>query len=142
MTYQWEPQKFDDKDVINLMEIYKVVQSPIGIEIVLGNKTIFQFLSPELSIDKQNWLRRKRNTVLHFELSTLEVSKKVKNNEAVLKSKYGLDLKDYTTTPGGVPITYSGVGVIGALTVTGLTPDEDHDLAMTFLKALKSRRVE
>lgn len=108
----------------------------VGIEIHLYGRTVFQFLPNTLGPDKADWLRRKRNTVLYFGMSSKAMYEKCGGEESLLVSKYAKEGKDYTLTPGSIPIAIENSGIIGALTLTGLLPEEDHQLAVTSLEKI------
>ena len=47
--------------------------------------------------------------------------------------KYGLSMQDHMPAAGSFPITVLGAGVIGAITLSGLLPWEDHALIVQTL---------
>ncbi len=99
----------------------------LGIEIYLYGRTVFQFVPDALGADKADWLRRKRNSVLYFNMSTSKLFEKCKEDESVLVSKYARKLADYTLTPGSIPIRLTDGNLVGCATVTGLAPEDDHN---------------
>lgn len=107
----------------------------IGVDIYLNGRTVFRFLPSALGADKEDWLCRKRNTVLYFGMSTQAMYEKCKGNEALLQTKYARELREFTLTPGSLPLVVEGTGLVGALTVTGLLPEEDHALAEKYLRS-------
>lgn len=128
-----------DENVIDLFYDYfkKCIKDEnlvIGYELCDNQKTILSYLNPALSADKANWLRRKKNITKTFDASSLEVSEKNQFDLKQFSEKYGYNLADYTLTPGAVPIRNSRGYTVGILTVTGLTPQKDHDLAVTVIE--------
>ncbi|NLJ71036.1 MAG: hypothetical protein GX328_06205 [Clostridiaceae bacterium] len=123
--------KFNSQDAYDLgIQMYEACQQQnvdLGIEIYLYGRTVFQFIPDSLGPDKADWLRRKRNTVLYFGMSTFAMNEKCKSEESLLATKYARKLEDYTLTPGSVPIILKDSGIVGCATVTGLAPQEDHD---------------
>ncbi|MCH4886445.1 heme-binding protein [Acidaminobacter sp. JC074] len=107
----------------------------IGLLIERLNHPVMFYMMDGLSKDKVNWLYRKSNAVKHFEMSTKDLQEKIKE-DMVLSSKYGLDLSDYTCVPGGLPL-FLDDNLIGVISVTGLSPDEDHALAVEAFNAYK-----
>ena len=101
---------------------------PIGVDITAYGKTLFHFNSDLATPDNENWLRRKRNTVLHFHHSSKYFFLKVKGDQDLIETKYGLSKADHVTIHGGFPIRLKDAGVVGAICVSGLKPEEDHDL--------------
>ena len=99
---------------------------------------LFHYSANGCSQDKDNWVRRKTNTVLNFGHSSQWFYYKTLGNHEELTVKYGLSLKDYTVSGGAVPILIKGIGCIGAVAVSGYSgPWDDHDLAMRALRYVK-----
>ncbi|MBW9212186.1 MULTISPECIES: heme-binding protein [Terrabacteria group] len=108
-------------------------QNVIGYELFLHGKTILYYSDIQLSLDKGNWIKRKRKTCIRFEQSTLDLSIKNQGDLAKFYLKYGLQEQFYCLTPGSVPIFNEHEQCVGALTITGLTPEEDHKMALEVL---------
>ena len=51
-------------------------------------------------------------------------------------TRYRLPREDFAASGGGVPIFVSGVGVVGAATVSGLPDVEDHQLVVAAMRRL------
>ncbi|MGM9913195.1 heme-binding protein [Floccifex sp.] len=96
------------------------------ISITLYNKEVYRYMSDACIVDNGRWLDRKKNSCLYFGMSTLELFEKNEGNEKNLVQKYGLNHSDYTFTPGSIPIVLENDQVIGACTVSGMKPEEDH----------------
>ncbi len=135
---QFELKTFDAKTALSIGNYVASLalhsQSSIGIEIYANQRVLFQFLNDACAPDHINWLRRKRNTVLQFQHSTKYVQCLLKNEIQLLSTKFGYDIKDYAIHQGGFPIRIQGVGVIGAISISGLSQPEDHALAMKALQ--------
>lgn len=136
MTEEIVLPKFGEEDVLRLLSICRRQTNKAAIEIFKNGRTSLRFLPDHLNADKTDWLRRKRNSVLYFGLSTAALNKKLNGEELLLETKYGLRREAYTITPGSVPIRVRGAGLIGALSITGLSPEEDHALAVSLLQKL------
>lgn len=109
----------------------------IGLSISRINYIIFSYIMDGMSKDKSHWLTRKINTVLRFEMSTLEINKKLDGNDELFYKKYGLDKNKYVITPGAVPIFTEENGLVAVIAVTGLKPEEDHKIIIDTLEKLK-----
>ena len=105
----------------------------LAIDITLLGQTVFSYMMPGTSPNNANWLRRKRNTVLHFRRSSYGFGLQLEHEKADLAGKYGLALSDYATHGGSFPIWVSGAGVVGAITVSGLPQREDHKIVTEVL---------
>lgn len=106
------------------------------ISIYLYGKKVYHYSSDGCSPDKDRWLIRKRNTCLYFGKSTYDLYKEKQNIYEGLVEKYGLDYKEYTFTPGSVPIKIINGGIIGAVTISGFKAEEDHEYIIDFFKSL------
>ena len=85
--------------------------------------------------DNSAWVRRKSNIVAHFRRSSYAVGLRLQSTGATLADKYGLPAAEYAAAGGSFPITLAGVGVIGSITVSGLTQRADHELVVEALSA-------
>lgn len=117
--------------------IHECQMNNVGVELYLNGKTRLQYLPNALAPDKENWLRRKRNTVLRFGMSTLDFYEKNDGNEDVFELKYGLNRSDYTSTPGSIPVFIEKTREVGTLTITGLAPEEDHEFALKLVNRFR-----
>ncbi len=106
---------------------------PLCVSVFVNGREMFHFSSDECTPNHDQWLKRKRNTVLFFHHSTKFMGEKLNQEESLLVSKYGLKSENSTIVAGGVPILIQGCGVIGALCVSGMKPEEDHQLAIEAL---------
>lgn len=107
---------------------------PTTIDITLSSRpfhTLFHCALPGTVPDNENWVVRKRRTVLRFGRSTWYMHNKYGGDEALFAAKNGLrqDAGDYAIHGGGFPIRVKGVeGVIGVIVVSGLAQSEDHGI--------------
>lgn len=110
----------------------------IAIRITVNRRQLFYWSADGASPDNEKWISRKENVVYHFYKSSYYMSLLMKQKQANLAVKYGVDPNEHVAAGGAFPITLSGVGVVGAITVSGLSQREDHqfvvDAIETFLK--------
>jgi uncharacterized protein (UPF0303 family) len=105
----------------------------IAIDISLRDRPLFHTALPGTDVSHGNWIRRKRNTVLALGTSTLAVGMKLAKANQSLEERYGLAPADHASDGGGYPLRLRGLGVIGAITASGLPSAEDHALVTTTL---------
>ena len=105
------------------------------IDIFANNKCVFHYCSDKCIPDNDNWLERKRNTVLYFQNSTRFMSNKLKGDQTLLRTKYCLDMSKYSIVSGGYPIYVKNAGFIGSICISGLKPEEDHELVVELLNS-------
>ncbi|HSC88435.1 MAG TPA: heme-degrading domain-containing protein [Polyangiaceae bacterium] len=85
------------------------------------------------SPDNAEWIRRKKNVVLRYQKSSYAVLTEMEKRGATLESR-GCPIADYVAAGGCFPLRMRGAsGVLGTLTVSGLSGREDHELAVSVL---------
>jgi uncharacterized protein (UPF0303 family) len=89
--------------------------------------------------DNAEWVRRKSNVVARFHTSSYAVGLKLKAKKESLTEQQGLPLADYATHGGSFPISVTGAGVVGSVTVSGLPQRADHELVIEALCGLLGR---
>lgn len=103
---------------------------------------------PGTVIDNEIWVRRKRNTVLRWGVSswlmrckmlassgTTEVEGAFVRKFALRSSNGGSAADDYAIHGGGFPVRVKGVdGVVGVIVVSGLKQEHDHQVIIEVLQ--------
>ncbi|MEV7603915.1 heme-degrading domain-containing protein [Paenarthrobacter sp. NPDC089322] len=102
----------------------------VAIDIRRHNIVLFRCVLPGATADQEEWIRRKSASVLRFEHSTALLSEQFSARGHSPLGGGWLDHGDYTLAGGSFPIRVRGAGVIGAVTVSGLASDEDHQLVV------------
>jgi len=105
----------------------------LAIDVTLGGYTVFSCSMAGASPNNANWVRRKRNTVLHFHRSSYGFGLQLAHDKTDFIGKYGLPLSDYAVHGGSFPVRVVGTGIVGAITVSGLPQREDHQAVVTAL---------
>ena len=80
--------------------------------------------------DNARWVQRKSNVVARFHRSSYQVGLHLAQNNTTFAEKYALPDADYAAHGGSFPLHVAGVGVIGAVTVSGLPQREDHNFVV------------
>jgi uncharacterized protein (UPF0303 family) len=89
--------------------------------------------------DNVEWVRRKSNVVARFHCSSYAIGLKEKIKNETLFQSQGLPVADYATHGGSFPLTVTGAGVVGSVTVSGLPQRADHELVVEALCAVLGR---
>lgn len=135
-------KKFDEDDAwkmgVWMREEASKNNYAVGMSISINHKKVFHVTMPNTAPLSDDWLRRKENTVYKFFKSSFEMAYFLDKNEQTAHSRYGLAHEDYAIAGGGLPICVEGVGVIGAVAVTGLPQEKDHGLAADGIKYIQS----
>jgi len=108
-------------------------QVAVAIDIQLHGHPLFSYAMPGTTPDNWDWIRRKRNVVLRFHRSSYAVGLNLRQKNETLFDKYGLSPARYASHGGSFPIAASGAGIIGSVTVSGLSQRADHELVVEAL---------
>jgi uncharacterized protein (UPF0303 family) len=105
----------------------------VTIEIRLAGHTVFLYAMPGTAPVNADWARRKRNVVELLGRSSYAVGLDQAQKQSTLEEQTGLPLRDYATHGGSFPLRVRGVGLVGAITVSGLPQRDDHALIVAVL---------
>ena len=83
--------------------------------------------------DNPRWVQRKSNVVARFHRSSYAIGLALDQSNRTFTERYNLPDADYAAHGGSFPIHVAGAGIIGAITVSGLTQREDHNLVVEAL---------
>lgn len=130
--------KFDNNIALELglmlIEKGKKLNKAITIDLTKNGHQIFHYSFEGSSPDNDDWVRRKNNVVNRFYRSSLYVGLKLKLANKSIEEKYLISSKEYAPYGGAFPIIIENVGVIGTITVSGLSQEEDHNLVIETIK--------
>ena len=130
-------QKFSNSSALKMglkiIDLARQRNQKIAIEICRLNHSIFLYVDDTLPADKHNWLKRKANVAKHFEESSLSVKNDLKNGNMTLEGTFQLSNKDYLAKGGSIPLFVENAGMIGTITVSGLSDVEDHQIIIDAL---------
>lgn len=113
---------------------------PITIDISSPFAVLFRAALPGHTPDQQDWVRRKAATVFRFAASSALVAAQVEERLPGADGLPCLDAQQYAITGGSFPIRVEGAGIVGAVTISGLTSEEDHLLAVDALRRARETR--
>ncbi|KAG0336949.1 hypothetical protein BG004_007844 [Podila humilis] len=101
----------------------------ITVSISRNGQNIFHHAMEGTSADNDNWVRRKENTVNRLQHSSYFIGRKLAaKGEKNMEKSYFLAESDYACHGGAFPLLLRGTGCIGAIVVSGLRQDLDHEL--------------
>lgn len=114
----------------------------INITLALG-QVLFHAVTPAkgLTLDSDLWISRKVMTVMRFGILSLLMGLMLKKRgRSIEESHFCLEV-DYATHGGAVPIKIRGFdGSVGVLSISGLSPEDDHRVAILTLIALRQQQ--
>lgn len=108
---------------------------PIAIAIWFGPQRVFHVALPGASADNDGWLDRKHRVVERYGRASLLIGEAFRANGEDFDTHARLDPREYAAHGGVVPLRVAGGTVIGAVGVSGLPQQEDHDLVVEHLRA-------
>jgi uncharacterized protein (UPF0303 family) len=118
-----------------LHEVAKARGLALAVDIRTFGQPLFFSLLDGATPDNIDWARRKSNTVAHFRRSSYAIGLRMQQAGSTLTEKHGLSLSEYASHGGAFPLTVTGAGVIGSVTVSGLPQRADHELVVEALCA-------
>lgn len=99
-------------------------------DVRLWDRPLFYAALPGTTGDNPDWVRRKANSVRRFQKSTYRLVLEKSFEDRIFPPSRALDAHEYVLAGGGVPIRVAGIGVVGAVTVSGLDERDDHSVAV------------
>jgi uncharacterized protein (UPF0303 family) len=109
-------------------------KASVTIDIRKGKHILFHYAMEGTSPNNDRWIERKSNTVQFVHKSSFRVGRENNLSGETLESRQYLDSNSYAEHGGSFPINVKGVGIIGAVTVSGLPQEEDHKLVVDVLE--------
>ncbi len=114
---------------------------PIVIDITRGNRQLFHVSLSGAAFDNEEWVKRKARTVNQFGHSSLYTGELLKSRGQTIEKSYLIPEREVAPHGGSFPIIVKDTGVIGTITVSGLPPQDDHNLVVdTIRNYLKSNK--
>ncbi|WP_282699275.1 heme-degrading domain-containing protein [Streptomyces sp. CC219B] len=126
-----------------LVESGRERQAPIAVDIHRAGQQLFHAALPGSTPDNDAWIARKRRVVERYGASSYLVGARFRAKGTTFEESSRLDADTYAAHGGSFPITVEDVGVIGAVTVSGLPQLEDHRMVVAaveeFLEKFQGR---
>jgi len=113
----------------------------VCILITINKREVYFHAGTQTTNENNLWIHKKANVVDTFDHSSLLEKAIYADHPADFYTDSGLSPQDYAIVGGGFPIGIQGTGIIGTLIVSGLTDEEDHDLAYRALLDLQSQQI-
>lgn len=115
-----------------LVGVAQAQNAPVAIDIRTSDRTLFHASLPGAKPANDAWAMRKSNLTLREHESSMRFGLGLKTKGKTL-ADHGINFTDYADHGGSFPIRVAGVGVIGAITVSGLASHEDHAMIVDIL---------
>ncbi|MGV9271851.1 heme-degrading domain-containing protein [Streptomyces griseosporeus] len=109
-------------------------QAPVAVDIHRAGQQLFHAALPGSTPDNDAWIQRKRRVVERYGASSYLVGARFRAKGTTFEESSRLDPDVYAAHGGSFPLTVEGVGVIGAVTVSGLPQLQDHRFVVEALE--------
>jgi uncharacterized protein (UPF0303 family) len=113
---------------------------PATIDISRHGQQLFHVAMAGTSADNDHWIRRKNNVVARFGHSSYYVGRQLERAGETMEARFLLSSQEFAAHGGAFPLLIRGVGVVGAITVSGLPQEEDHEVVVTTLRRFLASR--
>ncbi|WP_330349525.1 heme-degrading domain-containing protein [Streptomyces sp. NBC_00582] len=117
-----------------LVDMAREREAPVAVDIHRAGQQLFHAALPGSSPDNDAWITRKRRVVERFGASSYLVGARYRARGTTFEESSRLDQDAYAAHGGSFPVTVEGVGVVGAVTVSGLPQLEDHRFVVEALE--------
>jgi uncharacterized protein (UPF0303 family) len=107
----------------------------VTVDIRRGGQQLFHCALSGTSADNDQWVLRKSRVVERFGHSSFLIGMRLKLAGVGIEEKYCVSPLEYSAHGGSFPLFLDGTGVIGAITVSGLTQEKDHELVVESIRA-------
>lgn len=121
-----------------MVELAQAAGHAVGIDIRRPGLILFRAALPGITADQESWIARKAALVLRMESSSALVAARLAA-AGIDAAAIGWLGADYAITGGSFPVRVRAAGVVAAVTVSGLSSEQDHDLAVAGLRRLLAR---
>ena len=131
--------RFSNEDAValglSLYETAKEKKLPVTIDITRNGHQLFHLSMPGTSPDNDQWVARKIKLVSRVGMSSYHVNVFLRSLGMTLEERFELSHFEYAAHGGCFPVILKGTGQIGTVTISGLTQEEDHALAVSAVRA-------
>jgi uncharacterized protein (UPF0303 family) len=117
-----------------LVDLARERQAPVAIDIHRAGQQLFHAALPGSAPDNDAWIARKRRVVERYGAASYLVGARFRAKGSTFEDSSRLDPDVYAAHGGSFPINVEGVGVIGAVTVSGLPQLDDHRFVVEALE--------
>lgn len=108
----------------------------VAIEVYAFEHVLFSYFMPGTNKDNHEWVRRKRQSVMRFGHSSYYQGQYNESKGRDFEAQPHIDPKEYCAHGGSFPIRIKNSGMVGAVTVSGLPQETDHQLAIDALRQI------
>lgn len=146
-----EFDSFSNEDALRLglmiVEIIKTqyqneTQRGAAIHIERNGQVLFTYFMEGACYENHSWFNRKKHIVERYNHSSMYVGEKFLAEGTTANAASFLPECEYQAVGGSFPIRLRNTGVIGTLSISGLTSEEDHEICVNALTQLLNSKGE
>ncbi len=130
--------RFDNDDAWRLgcmlVDLARDRALAVTIDVRRGSQQLFHAARPGTAPDNDSWVERKARVVERFGTSSYRAGLVPMVDGTTFEARNELPRQQFTAAGGSFPIRVAGVGIVGAVTVSGLHPADDHALVIDALR--------
>jgi len=119
-----------------LKEAAHARNAAVAIEIYAFNQPLFCYAMSGTMPDHQDWIARKRASVLRFGHSSYYLGQYNQAKQREFEQQPHINALDYCAHGGAVPIRIKNSGLVGVASVSGLAQDVDHQMVIDAFRLL------
>jgi uncharacterized protein (UPF0303 family) len=120
---------------VALVTAAQAARLAVVVSIARGGQRLFHAALAGTAPDNDDWVERKSRVVLRFGHSSLYVGTQARTKGSTFEDRADLDHALYAAHGGSFPVIVRHVGVVGAVTVSGLPQLDDHAFLVAQLTA-------
>lgn len=138
---------FSSEDALELgLDFIKIAkelrQGGIGIKIERNRQVLFSHLMDGTMLENAYWYDRKKNVVDRYSHSSMYVQEMYKSMGTSFEASGLLNPNEFQAVGGSFPLIIKNVGMVGSITVCGLTGELDHQICVDGIRAFLKRKQE
>ncbi|WP_029253823.1 heme-degrading domain-containing protein [Paraoerskovia marina] len=137
---------FTHDDAWNLgclvVEIARDRGLPIVVDVRRGRQQMFHAALPGSTPDNDSWVERKVRVVERFGASSYLLGLRARLRGQSFSEQHQLPFQEYAAAGGAFPVRVDGVDIVGVLSVSGLTQQDDHALVVEALTRFRAMSAD
>jgi uncharacterized protein (UPF0303 family) len=114
----------------SIRSMAETTRAAIVIDVRFWERPLYYCAMPGSNADNVDWVRRKSNCVKRFGLASFAYTLRQARDGKGFAPDHNVDPCEIAAHGGSFPIRVIGVGVVGAITVSGLPGRRDHGIVV------------
>lgn len=106
----------------------------IVVDIRKNDQVLFHAKMDETGPNNDRWIARKINVVHHFGHSSYYMNILYKSWNTTIQDNAFVDPMEYAAEGGCFPLSIRNAGMVGTISVSGLSGEEDHEMIVSVLE--------